>query len=617
MSKRHIAGVLLAAMAIPLVQAQEQSFPPAKPLRVHITRGLWSRQFRLEEALAARGGAVVRESWDSGGAGSGWLSPPTQGNPGWVWWHPSAQQLMQRHLLIVCHVHPGSFHGEARTTVEYVKGGGSVLFLGGRFALGAVHQKSPLAAITPADFPGKGPFQGSDLVFVESGTAIRPGPDAALLKLAGIDWSKKPFVFWYHKMTPKPGAKVVLTAATGDPLLVVGKEGKGTTAVFAGTVMGDPAKGRLPFWQWDQWPSVLGALISHLTGNAGARNHGPSAAQLAALKKAVADVAGMLEDDKKKVQAAKALFEQIAWSCHTTASLHNFAAAAVKYPQDIPLNAATAIGRNAWMHTYARLAGPARKLIASGQLGKTILGLYLLGASRKPGTEKTLARFWTTGAVTERNDPDDDDLDLGDDDDMGVPKMKVVTPQRATAAKYNIQLAALSGLGNMRTKEAASALRNALKTLRGPGRVLPEKYPELLTDENRLYQQCLVSLLRCGDAAAAKALVRELMENVYVMARARMEKNKVKERIQAAHAQVSSNISWQQHLYLQLNSSSETALPALARAIAAVQDRRVAPLALAVLADRKISTHVRKELAKSPVPGVAALARSQIFQWAP
>ena len=107
----------------------------------------------------------------------------------------------------------------------------------------------------------------------------------------------------------------------------------------------------------------------------------------------------------------------------------------------------------------------------------------------------------------------------------------------------------------------------------------------------------------------ASALVRELMENIYVMARARMEKNKIKERIQAAHAQVSSNISWQQHLYLQLNSSSKTALPALARAIAAVPDRRVAPLALTVFAGRKISTHVRKELAKSPVRGVAALAR--------
>ena len=46
-------------------------YPAPQPLRIHIVRGLWSREYRLEEAVALAGAGFVTDSWHSQGLGFG------------------------------------------------------------------------------------------------------------------------------------------------------------------------------------------------------------------------------------------------------------------------------------------------------------------------------------------------------------------------------------------------------------------------------------------------------------------------------------------------------------------------------------------------------------------
>src|SRR3972149_5226282 len=72
-----VAGLSPAAAAEEApAPAQTWSFPaPSDTLRGFIIRGLWSREYRIEEAFARMGGGFLDEGWVWDGAGSGWLSP--------------------------------------------------------------------------------------------------------------------------------------------------------------------------------------------------------------------------------------------------------------------------------------------------------------------------------------------------------------------------------------------------------------------------------------------------------------------------------------------------------------------------------------------------------------
>lgn len=66
-------------------------------------------------------------------------------------------------------------------------------------------------------------------------------------------------------MRVKSGGEAVVTAGE-KPILVLGTYGKGRVAVFAGTVLGEPDEGTLPFWEWDHWPTLLGRTLQWLAG---------------------------------------------------------------------------------------------------------------------------------------------------------------------------------------------------------------------------------------------------------------------------------------------------------------------------------------------------------------
>ena len=123
-----------------------------------------------------------------------------------------------------------------------------------------------------------------------------------------------------------------------------------------------------------------------------------------------------------------------------------------------------------------------------------------------------------------------------------------------------------------------------------------------------LYQETLLAILRCGDGSAAGPVVDMLMENIYLVARARTEANKTDERLERIHAAIPRALAWQQRLYHKLNRVPDTVLPELARRIAAEADRRVIAIALAAFADRPLPEEVKEILLSSQHAPVAALA---------
>lgn len=580
------------------------SFPQPSPLRVQFIRGLWHETLRVEEALAALGGAVLTESWTSGSCGSGWLGPGSQGGKGWLWYFDArSEALMGQHVLVVANTNAKTFRKAAAPVAAYVRAGGSVFFLGGRWALGRDYRDSVFAALCPVTFPGEGRWQGSDLQFRPEGVALAPGPGAGALGLDGLPWQEAPKVFWYHEVVPRPEGQVVLTGG-GKPLLVLGTAGKGRVAVFAGTVMGAPGAADMPFWAWPPWPGLLAKVIDWLAQAPAAGPHGIGEAGRASIEKALeaADALEMAGEPETLAQALSRALYRGACQAHDAASARLVIGGVQATPGDItepvvvPAAAAAAEGGK----TFAKAAAA---LVGSGQPFKTALGLRLLGLSAAPGAAERCAAFYTSGrAVTVEKD----ELAL---DEGALLAEKMVTVEAAHAAEMAIRHGALAGLGALGSPEAAAVLAPIVARLRGEGRMEPTAWVDLLEDKHRLYQEALVAALRCGDEALAGEAVAMLLENRYLVARARTEENKPDERLERLRKAIPATLAWQQYLYRQLQRVPDPVLSAMAQAVANSTDKRITPVALALCAGRSLPAAARGALAKSPVPAVSALAR--------
>lgn len=240
-----------------------------QPLRVHLVRGLWSREYRLEEAVALAGAGLVTESWHAQGMGFGYVGgwdPNAGGNvpefPG------TPADLLTNNVLVICNINSKSFTpAQQQSILDFVRNGGGVLLLGGRFAFGSQWAGTPLAELAPVSFVGT----GFDLTNAVKGLAMAAGPDRLGGKPAALHWEKAPRVFWYHAVNPKPEARIAVVA-DGHPLLITGTCGKGRVALFAGSVMGDPPAGTLPFWQWDDWPRLMGDTLAWLAVSSDRKN---------------------------------------------------------------------------------------------------------------------------------------------------------------------------------------------------------------------------------------------------------------------------------------------------------------------------------------------------------
>ncbi|MDD5704466.1 MAG: glutamine amidotransferase [Kiritimatiellae bacterium] len=143
---------------------------------------------------------------------------------------------------------------------DYVEQGGKLLVTGGPYALGnGEFDGSRFLEVLPVELTG--PF---DLKWAGKGQswdlAAAPANDPLL---QGVSFDQKPKVFWRHVVTPKKGARVILTAGA-EPALVVGSYGRGKVAVSTLSPTGEEGAGEVSWWAWDGWPPLLRNLMTWL-----------------------------------------------------------------------------------------------------------------------------------------------------------------------------------------------------------------------------------------------------------------------------------------------------------------------------------------------------------------
>lgn len=131
-----------------------------------------------------------------------------------------------------------------------VAAGADLVVFGGMFTLGkGGYIGSPLEAILPVELVG--PWEVRELA---APAALTSGTGAL-----GTPEEGRPAVRWYHKLTPKDGAQVLLTAGQ-KPMFVRRQVGRGTASVFLGVSCGewtDDARRLVPFWRSPAWKAWL------------------------------------------------------------------------------------------------------------------------------------------------------------------------------------------------------------------------------------------------------------------------------------------------------------------------------------------------------------------------
>lgn len=532
----RLAFVLLFCMTI--------SLHAAMPRRVLSVRGLWSDLYQCDTAFAMLGGVRIVNIWQSPDSVSGTF-------PG------TAEDLARYDLVILANVNGRSLRPEGRALLKrYVESGGGVLMLGGYYAFGAEYHGTELAEIAPVEF-----LDHRDLVSSPAGARIAPVKDTA-----------QPRVFWSHDVTPKPGTRVGLTA-DGQPLLITGTFGKGRVAVFAGSVMGDPGPGLLPFWEWNQWPGVLAETMAWLA---------PTASAAAPLTKAT--VLAQLQTASTSTNAVDQLFE---------------------------------VARPVVDQDFAAVA---TALIESGHPAQVTLGLRLRGLSHAPGAKESLLAAFVKGRVDSaaRNRPPSVDDVL--EEAVGHKPMLVDPDMNPGTAKVNVetakavQLAALEGLGWLGNPEAIPSLREVLRKCPVHAHP-PGDFSDSFTDVDEQGETAMVAALRCGDIAAAAPVVDLWMQNLYTLATMKIADAGAKTKRADRALQIDRLTAAQVRLTAGMENLPAAVLPALAQRVAAEENRWIIPLAFAAFgrafnAGRPLPPEVTATLRQAKLPAVAALANT-------
>jgi hypothetical protein len=571
------------------------SYPSAEPLRVHIVRGsaYYDRDYRIEEVLAHAGVNLFTESTQAD-RGTSEYGDTSSTETGWLWRHadPSGH-VMDHHLVVVSNISAKSFGKNQQVLVDFVKHGGSVLFLCGSSSFGDQSAKSAFAEMAPLDFSADGPWK-LETEQVSEGMELKPGLDFGADRLPGVEPDKPLRVYSCYEVKPKEGAKVLLVAGDNKPVLIVHKFGKGRVAVFAATCRGYPKEGQIAYWRWDGWPALLAETVRELAAAPGDIPHGlddgSRRAVIEAREKAFDLLDGVDETRRKQFEAA---LHQTAKRCHDKATADFLLGQAAKYPLGLPNELAGTIGQAVCPWVDEGNVKHSRALIDSGDVGKTVLALVVLGATRAGDARSTLEEFYLTGEPRKKAGSDFS-LATADPGTVGAY-------MQASEEAEQIRRAAIMGLGRLGDRAAVPVLRGIAARYAVKGRYDPDRESEAIESEHRNYQNAMIASLLCGDAEAAGPVVDFVLENLSVIPR-----------IDPETGDRRAATIWQQQLYRRLATVPDSVLPALAKRIGPEDSRGVMTAALAAFGGKDLSSEIATALSESPIAAVAALGERHL-----
>jgi hypothetical protein len=345
---------------------------------------------------------------------------------------------------------------------------------------------------------------------------------------------------------------------------------------------------------------ILGATIRWLTDASAHANHEfPRDA-----KDRLAALAPGLEAQTGAV--ASPLLESLASVCRCRESARRLLHVAAEVTGDITPAAASALARHAVPFADGTFAADAAPLVNSDAPCKRILGLRLLGRSRGDGAAEMIRRELDAPDAGATRRPATGRTAGDPTARMGIDVL--TDPSRAAPqASHDLRLAALAALGDLGDRQALPILKKITSSSAAAG--LPSlKSSSMLSDENRVYEEATLSRIRCGDTEAAGDVVDLLLENLYLMSRARLYWDIVNQRPTRAQEALPQARAWQQELYERLQTVPDSVLPALATRLASEQDWRVVPIAFAALAGRDLPPEAKAILGRAKLPAVAALA---------
>jgi hypothetical protein len=225
------------------------------PPRVHMVEGMYFDRFGIEEAIRRTTGANLTESETLSGSQVADICPN----------FPSVEKLFGNHNVIVLANVDIRRLGVLRRYVikEFVERGGGLLVLGGPWTYGRCAMRGTwIDEVLPVEIDGI-----SDWTELPEGAKLQWRSDAPE-QLRGKDMTGNPAIRYVHQAAVREGGKVLMEAA-GKPVLVVAARGKGKVAAFLGTVMGETGKETPGFWDSNDWPDAMSALLEFLSDNKG------------------------------------------------------------------------------------------------------------------------------------------------------------------------------------------------------------------------------------------------------------------------------------------------------------------------------------------------------------
>ena len=217
-------------------------FQPALLPQAIVFEGLWNEYFQIVPALHSAGIPATRFTVNE--------MPAT--DPG----------LAQAAVIVLINVDAPSLGAPRLARIrEFVAAGGGLVVLGGEYAFGrGGYANTLLAELLPVDLAGA----GCQPPISRQGVTLARATGATWLP--ATDFAAKPQAFFLNHILPKTNAIVQLLAGN-CPALVSGTFGKGRVVACALSVNGDPAPGVLTFWDWPDWPRLLGQTIEWAAGS--------------------------------------------------------------------------------------------------------------------------------------------------------------------------------------------------------------------------------------------------------------------------------------------------------------------------------------------------------------